>query len=466
MELNRNDRRGDYTLPSDDSNEVRSEKIFISKRKLICFAITFVVLMILSAVIGTVVSLNKDSPTVETESIRVTNRSRKTAGGNENTGHQPWNRHRLPRNIIPLQYWITQRINISDTVFHGQVRVKVFVKSDTDTVMLHTDPKRIQYTSIRLQSNRRKQIKFKSAHHYNEYLVIVVEKTLQKGHSYILTIKYNTPFETYPQKGLYKVYNRKVYDFESKKWKAPKSMAVTLFFPVAARKSFPCFDEPDMKALFTLTLMYNRGYQALSNMQLRRRTVTPTMFIDSFDTSPKMSTYLLNYVISDYTSNETTTVNGTRVQVWSPPKTPKSRQFALAASNVILPYYESLFGIKYPLPKLDMITVPEFKYGAMEHWGLITYAQSRLLIAGNRPSAFLMKKQSITFIIAHEIVHQWVGNLVTLKWWNDVIIHEGTFLTCGERGWSAREYLYSQDPFDDSVSFTTESSILYKYSLE
>ena len=436
MELNRNDRRGDYTLPHDRRDEQARDKIFLSKRKVICFAVTFVVLLILSAVIGTIISMNSSSSTIKSEPNVVSNRSRKTAGGDETNGHlaQPWNEPRLPRDIIPKQYWIMQRINMSSSIYHGQVKIGVSAEVDTQIVMLHTDPRRMKYTFIQLRAAKGRRLKLESVHERNEYLVIVTEEALRKGNSYILTINYNAPFTTYPARGLYKVYNQKVYDFENRKWIEQKNMAVTMFFPVHARKSFPCFDEPDMKASFSLLLRYDRGYRALSNMPLRQRHVTESQVVDSFKTSLKMPTYLLNYVIFDYTPNETTTVNNTIVRVWSPPRTSKSRALGLQVANVTLPYYESLFGMGYSLPKLDMVTVPQYKYGAMEYWGLISYQERRLLFRERRPNSQLMEKQSITLLVAHELVHQWFGNLVTLKWWDDVIIHEGTsfivYTTC------------------------------------
>ena len=427
MELNRNDRRGEYSLPHDDRNQQTSEKIFCSIRKIVYLVITFVVLLILSAVIGTLISLNNGPSTIQTGSNPVSNRSRKTAGGDKIDGHlrKPWTKPRLPRDILPEQYWITQRINMSENIFHGQVRIKVSVKTDTHIVMLHTDPNRIRYTFIQLRSAKGKTLKLESAHHRYYYLVISTKDILQKDKSYVLTIKYTAPLTSYPGRGLYKVHNRKFYDFQKHKWIEQRSMAVTLFFPVYARKSFPCFDEPDMKASFILTLIYNVGYKALSNMPSRQHRVINSMNVDSFKASLKMPTYLLNYVIFDYTSSATATVNGTKVRVWSPPNTSLSRALALKAANTTLPYYELLFGLRYPLSKLDMVTVPEYKYGAMEYWGLINYQQNRMLFRTRRTFSKLMKKLSVTLLVAHELVHQWFGNLVTLKWWDDVIIHEG-----------------------------------------
>lgn len=424
MELNRLDGRGDYTLPCEE-NERATGRVFVSKKKIVCFTVLFCVLFILSAVIGTVISLKSVPASLDSEESPVANRSRKTAGGEKNVGSRPWDKARLPRNVIPLHYWITQRINMSDNIFHGQIQVKIAVKDDTVLLMLHTDPGRMIYTLINLRSSKGGNVKLESAKHRNEYLVIVTGEVLRKGKTYILTIKYNAPFSSHSRKGLYKVEHKMVYDYESKSWEARKSMAITMFFPVFARRSFPCFDEPSMKATFTLTLMYNKGFTALSNMPLRQRHVINSLFIDTFETTVKMSTYLLNYAISDYTSSESVTVNGTKISVWSPQTTSRSRQFALDATKTTLPYYESLFGPGYALPKLDMITVPDYRYAAMEHWGLINYASDRLLFSESRPNQHLMKKQAIALLISHEIVHQWFGNLVTLKWWNDIIIHEG-----------------------------------------
>ena len=427
MELNQNDRRGEYARPYDDSGETTG-RIFISRKKVFCFIIIVVILAIISAVIGTVVSMKKFSM-AESKTMPLTNRTRKTAGDERNSGHKVWDEPRLPKNVIPLHYWITQRINMSADTFYGQVRVKLLVNSDTVIVMLHNDPKRMKYMLIQLRTSRGGRIKLDSVKQHNEYLVIMTGETLRRRNTYLLSIKYNAPFVSYPKQGLYKAYNKKIYDHKRRRWVNQKSMAVTLFFPVAARKSFPCFDEPNMKATFTLTLMYSKGYRALSNMPLTKRYETKSLSVSTFKTSLKMPTYLLNYVISDYTSSETTTVNKTKIGVWSPSTTSKSRRLALAIANVTLPYYEALFGVEYALPKLDMVTVPEYKYGAMEHWGLINYIQDALLFSEKRPNAGLMKRQAIALLISHEIVHQWFGNLVTLKWWNDVLIQEGKIVS-------------------------------------
>jgi len=426
MELNRNDRRGEYKLPYDDRQEQSSGKIFCSKRKVICLAATFVVLLITSAVLGTVFSLNDNSDNSKAGANHVSNRSRKTAGGDKIDGHQgqPWKKPRLPRDLIPQQYWITQRINMTDSIYHGQVRIKILAMADTQIVMLHADPM-MKYTYIELRSAKTIKLELQSTHYRNKYLVIVVKEALQRGQLYFLAIRYIAPFTTHPRRGQYKAYQRRVYDFKTRKWIQQRSMAVTMFFPVYARKSFPCFDEPDMKARFSLTLMYQPGYTALSNMPLRGRHMTKSLIIDSFEVSFKMPTYLLNYVVFDYTPSKTTTANKTVIKVWSPARTSNSRELALQAANVTLPFYEVLFKIGYPLPKLDMVTAPDYNYAAMEYWGLITYQQKRLLFSETRPSTNLLKRQSIVLLITHELVHQWFGNLVTLKWWDDILIHEG-----------------------------------------
>ena len=425
MELNRNDRRGEYKLPYDDRQEQSSGKVFCSKRKLVCFVAAFVVLLITSAVLGTVFSLNDNSNALKAGADHVSNRSRKTAGGDEIKGHlgQPWKKPRLPRDLIPQQYWIIQRINMTDSVYHGQVRIKILAMGDTQIVMLHADAL-MKYNHIELRSARKLKLELQSTHYRNQYLVIVVKEALQKGQLYFLTIRYIAPFSSYTH-GQYKAHHKRVYDFKTGKWIEQKSIAVTFFFPVYARNSFPCFDEPDMKARFSLTLMYQPGYTALSNMPLKVRHVAKSLIIDSFEASMKMPTYLLNYVISDYTPSKTTTVNKTVIGVWSPARTSSSRELALQTANTTLPFYEDLFKSQYPLPKLDMVTVPQYYYAAMEYWGLITYQQKRLLFSETRPSTYLLKRQSIVLLVAHEIVHQWFGNLVTLKWWDDILIHEG-----------------------------------------
>ena len=427
MELNQNDGRGEYRLPCDDHDWKKRDRVFISKKQMVCFVITVVVLVIISAVIGTVVSLKKESAITESEPFHASNRTRKTTGASTHTD-ELWKNYRLPRRILPEHYWLTLRINMSSDIFHGKVAILIRVYENTNTIILHTDPDNMQYSKIQLQTMSKSPVSVISTRSYGEYLIIEAEKQLTSGQSYMLTILFSAPFGSYPTNGLYKLGNEMIYDSEKQEWIEQKDMALTMLFPVHARRNFPCFDEPNMKAKFTLILLYNRGYKSLANMPLQVRRVSSHMNIDKFHTTPKMPTYLLNYVIFDYTWTSATKGDGKKIRLWSPKQKWRRRYLALTVANKTLERFEAFFGMKYPLPKLDMITAPSYTYKAMEHWGLINYIEDDVLFRETAPQEDMIARQSVALLVAHELAHQWIGNTVTIKWWNDLVIQEGNLV--------------------------------------
>ena len=413
-------------MPGDDSRR-RAPKgfIFVSKKKAICFIVTVVVLVIVSAIVGTVISHSNNSIDPQVAALQVTNRSRKTTGDRNNLNNdQPWKNYRLPRDIMPINYDLTIKVNMSSDQFIGKVKIQMFVKKTTQFIVLHSE--QLEYVRLSVKDRQRRNVERLYVKSYGQYLVIKLAHNLRQGDYYVLEIVFKAPFKSYPSRGLYKLHNKRAYDLKTGKWITQKDMAVTMFAPVSARRNFPCFDEPDMKARFNLLLMHTRGYTAVSNMPLTAHRETRRQAYSRFSSSLKMSTYLFNYAIFDYTYTETRTRNGTAIRIWSPKHTSKKREYALHVAKETLTFYEGLFRQKYPIPKLGKITLPSYGVTAMENWGLINYVADRLLLLVTRPLGdMLLKKQAIAILVSHEIVHQWFGNLVTLKWWDDVFVQEG-----------------------------------------
>jgi aminopeptidase N len=201
-------------------------------------------------------------------------------------------------------------------------------------------------------------------------------------------------------------------------------MASTQFESLDARRAFPCVDEPAVKAIFGLTLTIPRNRDCFSNMpESSISTVSATKKKVSFLDSPKMSTYLLAFCVGEFDHVQTLTQHGVLVKVYTPPGKASSGQFALDAAVRSLDAYDDFFGIPYPLPKLDMVAIPEFAMGAMENWGLVTYREVEVLI--DPLTASRSQKQRVATVIAHELAHQWFGNLVTMQWWDDLWLNEG-----------------------------------------
>lgn len=206
-------------------------------------------------------------------------------------------------------------------------------------------------------------------------------------------------------------------------------LATTQFEAADARRAFPCHDRPDAKASFDVSItVRERRHTAISNMPVTNvihgKNHSKTF---QFATTPKMSTYLLYMGVGEFASSDTTykSVSGDVVQIRI--VTTKSIKknntvFALGCTKQLLGLYESYFGIPYPLPKLDLIAIPDFAAGAMENWGAITFRENLLLYDPKTSSS--RTKQLIAEVISHELAHQWFGNLVTMKWWNDLWLNE------------------------------------------
>lgn len=207
-----------------------------------------------------------------------------------------------------------------------------------------------------------------------------------------------------------------------------KVMATTQFEATDARRAFPCWDEPAHKARFTVTLTIPSVLEALSNMPVKStedsvegaglKTVT-------FEESPVMSTYLLAFCVGEFDHIEATTAEGVMLRVYTVRgEQPAERgRFALDIGEKALSYYAEYFAEPFPLPKQDMIAIPDFAAGAMENWGLITYRETALLI--DETTSSLAQKQRVAEVVAHELAHQWTGNLITMGWWTDLWLNEG-----------------------------------------
>ena len=191
----------------------------------------------------------------------------------------------------------------------------------------------------------------------------------------------------------------------------------THFEATDARKAFPCFDQPDLKATFSISIQVPEGYMALSNNSLKEKK--DNLFI--FEKTPKMSTYIVAYVVGklDYIE-DTSTIP---IRVYADRSEKHWGKFSLDVAVRCLGFFENYFGVKYPLPKLDMVAIPSFAMGAMENWGLVTYRKTSLLF--DESSTSIRSKKNIANTVCHELAHMWFGNLVTMEWWSDLWLNEG-----------------------------------------
>ncbi|KAE8446421.1 hypothetical protein EG329_012026 [Mollisiaceae sp. DMI_Dod_QoI] len=220
-------------------------------------------------------------------------------------------------------------------------------------------------------------------------------------------------------------------------------MFSTQFESCDARRAFPCFDEPNLKATFDFEIELPEDQVALSNMPEKQTKKSKDGFkVVSFDRTPIMSTYLLAWAVGDfeYIEDFTKRKYGDKnlpVRVYTTRGLKHQGQYALDHAPQIVDYFSDIFGIDYPLPKCDLLAVHEFSHGAMENWGLITYRTTAVLF--DEKASDTKFKNRIAYVVAHELAHQWFGNLVTMDWWNELWLNEG-FATWV--GWLATDHIH------------------------
>lgn len=242
--------------------------------------------------------------------------------------------------------------------------------------------------------------------------LVITHKDITPG-KHILVVSFNGNI-TDSMHGVYPCY----YQHEG----IEKELLATQFESHHAREVFPCIDEPEAKATFDVTLTTEKDVTVLGNMPVKDQSDENGKLVTKFETTPRMSSYLLAWVIGDLQKKTAKTAGGVEVNVWSTPAQPlESLDFALDIATRTIDFFDEYFETPYPLPKSDHVALPDFSSGAMENWGLITYRETTLL-ADKKTS--IDQRHYVATVIAHELSHQWFGNLVTMKWWNDLWLNE------------------------------------------
>ncbi len=314
---------------------------------------------------------------------------------------------RLPQSVQPQHYTLALTPDLKAATFSGQETIAIKLQQPQNDVTLNAIEIKFQNVSATVNGKSDPATvsldaaKQQATFHFSQPLP-AGEATLHVNYTGIL--------------------NNELRGFYLSKTKR-RNYAVTQFEATDARRAFPCFDEPAFKATFSVSLTVDAGDTAISNMKIASdRPAGQGKHTLQFGTTPKMSTYLVAFLVGDFKCIAGGSDN-TPIRVCTVPGDEQDGKFALSAAEYVLHYYNTYFGIKYPMPKLDMIAIPDFEAGAMENFGAITYRETDLLI--DEKTASQAAKKRVASVVAHEMAHQWFGDLVTMQWWNNIWLNEG-----------------------------------------
>jgi aminopeptidase N len=315
---------------------------------------------------------------------------------------------RLPGTVVPEHYTLWFAPDLEKETFRGRESIRVTLTEPATSITLHAAE--IEFGEVTITSAGRTQVATVTKDAKSETATFTVPQRLGEGQATI-QITYNG------------ILNDKLRGFYISKANGRK-YAVTQLEATDARRAFPSFDEPLYKATYDISLTVNAGDMAISNgaQTSDKPGPEPGTHTVTFARTAKMSSYLVAMLVGDFVCRDGAS-DGTPIRVCSTPDKRDLTGFALEAATHQLKFFNTYFGIKYPFGKLDIIGVPDFSAGAMENAGAITFRE-RLLLVDPKDSSLGARKR-VAGIIAHEIAHQWFGDLVTMKWWDDIWLNEG-----------------------------------------
>lgn len=312
---------------------------------------------------------------------------------------------RLINTFAPTHYGLSISLERTQRTFHGTVTIKGTTSEHVPEIRLHAKDLTITHALI--------DGKEASSHHEDNDELVITHPDIIAG-EHIVVVGFNGTI-TDDMNGIYPCY----FEVDGIK----QELLATQFESHYARQAFPCIDEPEAKATFDVVLTTEKDVTVLGNMPVKSQITNEDTLVTTFETTPRMSSYLVAWVVGELQKKTATSKSGVEVSIWSTKAhDPSNLDFALDIATRTVDFFDEYFGVPYPLPKSDHVALPDFSAGAMENWGLITYREIALLVDPKTTS--LSTKQSAATVITHELSHQWFGNLVTMQWWNDLWLNE------------------------------------------
>lgn len=325
----------------------------------------------------------------------------------------PVSSYRLPRTVVPEKYEVRLEPDLEKFTFNGLEIVHVLVHEATKEIVLNALD--LEITRVFIESEKGQKVDGTCR----------LDEETQRAY---LTF----PQALEPGKWRLKMWfagtlNDKLHGFYRSTYKDPsgksKTLAVTQMEPTDARRTFPCWDEPDFKAVFKCQLVVKDTLTAISNAEIEsEKRIEGGRKEVSFKDTIKMSTYLVAFVVGEFEATKPIKVDGTPIRIFAPPGKIHLSKFAEAIAAHSLSFFNKYYGIPYPGDKLELIAVPDFAFGAMENLGAVTFRENALLV--DEKSASHAELERVADVVAHEIAHMWFGDLATMKWWNGIWLNE------------------------------------------
>jgi aminopeptidase N/puromycin-sensitive aminopeptidase len=351
----------------------------------------------------------------------------------------PASAQRLPQTVRPEHYTLTLTPDLKGATFSGAESIEMTLAEATNSITLNAAE--IAFENVTVTAGGKTQTAVVTLDEAKEQATFTFAEKLPAGRA-TLAIAYTG------------ILNDKLRGFYLSKT-ARRNYAVTQFESTDARRAFPSFDEPAFKATYDISLVIDAADTAISNEPILSDTAGPVAGKHTlhFDTTPKMSTYLVAFLVGDFQCTAGTS-DGVAIRSCATPDKVALTPYSVEVAKATLHYYNDYFGIPYPLKKLDLIALPDFEAGAMENFGAITYRETDLLIDPKTASVGVQKEVALT--ITHEMAHQWFGDLVTMQWWDNIWLNEG-FATWMET--KAVAHLHPEWNIDQAVVGSVEESL-------